>query len=280
MEYTPNYNKKALPKHAYCSHLFISLKGTPLYTCRRASFTLEAAVILPLVAGFLVSLLFFFRLLQIQAAVESALSYAGRKTAAQVYIANQPATELAMAEVYFLKGLEQSELTDRYVLGGKIGISLLSSDFSEDYVSLQARYYVKLPIPFFSVKGISVVQNSQNKRWVGETAANGEEEVWVYVTPYGEVYHTSSRCPYLDLTIHVAEMGAVKNMRNRNGSRYEACMYCGGTGNGTVYVTDYGEVYHSTLSCTGLKRTIEKVLLSESRKDRLCSKCAHSQGGK
>ena len=48
---------------------------------QKASFTLEAAVVIPLVTGFFVVLLMFFRILQIQTQVQEALVMAGRKTA-------------------------------------------------------------------------------------------------------------------------------------------------------------------------------------------------------
>ena len=47
----------------------------------KGSYTLEAAVIIPVAAVFFLTLLFFFRVLQIQTEVQEALNYASRKTA-------------------------------------------------------------------------------------------------------------------------------------------------------------------------------------------------------
>ena len=47
-------------------------KGAYSCTCHKGSYTLEAAVILPMMAGFFVAILFFFRVLQIQTGVQEA----------------------------------------------------------------------------------------------------------------------------------------------------------------------------------------------------------------
>ena len=49
----------------------------------KGSYTLEAAVIIPVTAVFFLTLLFFFRVLQIQTEVQEALNYASRKTACE-----------------------------------------------------------------------------------------------------------------------------------------------------------------------------------------------------
>ena len=48
-------------------------KGAPFCASGKASFTIEAAVIFPLFAGLLVTILFFFRVLMVQQTVEEAL---------------------------------------------------------------------------------------------------------------------------------------------------------------------------------------------------------------
>lgn len=62
------------------------------------------------------------------------------------------------------------------------------------------------------------------------------------------------------------------------GGIYHLCERCGWMpGNdGNCYVTDYGDRYHTSLSCSGLKRKVYTVPLSEVKGKGACSKC----GGK
>ena len=59
----------------------IARKGTPQCLRLSAVFTLEAAVVMPVLACFFVSVLFFFRIMQIQLEVQKALDDTGRKLA-------------------------------------------------------------------------------------------------------------------------------------------------------------------------------------------------------
>lgn len=58
-----------------------SSQKMPSCTCLKASYTLEAAVIFPLVAGFFVFILFFFRVVQVESQVKAALYYSSRMSA-------------------------------------------------------------------------------------------------------------------------------------------------------------------------------------------------------
>ncbi len=58
-------------------------RGTARYTCIKTVLTIEAAVVLPFFVCFLVFILYFFRILQVQAGVSQALQYTGRQIAAE-----------------------------------------------------------------------------------------------------------------------------------------------------------------------------------------------------
>jgi hypothetical protein len=238
---------------------------------------LEAAVVIPLVAGFLAVLLMFFRVLEVETQIYSALSYAGRKTAAMTTVEDYEGAELAMAEVYFREALSEYGSVSDYVQGGIYGISLLSSDFSGDYVCLKANYRVVFPVGFFDVKGISLFQESKNRKWTGSDGSADEEDPWVYITETGRVYHSTRECRYLDLSIQSVYYGQLEDLRNKNDHKYYACELCGGgeiSSVQTLYITDYGTTYHTNLQCSGLKRTIYQVRKSEAGNRSGCSKCS------
>ena len=101
----------------------------------------------------------------------------------------------------------------------------------------------------------------------------GEEET-VYVTETGMVYHRDYHCTYLELSIQMVPASALDGLRNESQeSITPAAAACTGKAHGLVYVTDYGEKYHSSLNCSGLKRTVYAVPLSEAVGKGACSKC-------
>ena len=276
--------RKSLPKHArnsfsrndisYHMRRLLLSKGTHTCACRRGSYTLEAAVVLPLLVGACTVCLFFFRVLQVQTQVQEALTYASRKTACEASISSSPVVLMASAEVYLQKQLATCDTVKQYVTGGQLGVSVLRSEVSEKQINLRAEYYIKFPINFFGWKGWYVSQHSNSRKWVGDRQAS-DEEIYVYVTENGSVYHTSRSCHYLDLSIQKVNSGTVGDLRNKDGHIYYACLDCVAKNSKTEtkYITDYGVCYHDSLLCSGLKRTIYMVKLSEVKGKGKCSKC-------
>jgi len=281
----PASNKKnkrppTVPQYSVKNYSKLSCKKASLCTRGRGSYTLEAAVILPLMAAFFAAILFFFRVLQVQTQVQEALNYAGRKVACEASTISSEMALRASAEAYFRKELHQYELPENYVKGGTRGITLLRSDFSESYIDLQADYYIRLPISFFTVKGISISQSSKNHKWIGDRE-DVQDEDYVYVTETGTVYHRNRKCSYLDLSIQSANYADLEGLRNKNGHKYYACSECVAKNSrlNLVYITDYGTSYHASLSCSGLKRTIYLIPFSEAGGRSPCSKCGGGTGG-
>ena len=276
---TNYYFNKPLPKGVAKNRIGLlnEHKEMPSCTHLKASYSVEAAVIVPLVVGFWMCIMLFFRILQIQTEVTQALDYAGRMTAVESSEVESENALLLSAKGFFLSEIRNYDLIEKYVYGGKLGISVLQSDMSGEHIELVAKYKIKFPINFFNVGIISLEQHSFHRKWTGKQITSSEDE-YVYYTDTGEVYHLTSTCNYLDLSIHTANYSQIGTLRNRSNHRYSACSCAVAniSANSTVYITDYGIRYHSNLHCSGLKRTIHMVRRSEVGNRRLCSKCARA----
>lgn len=99
---------------------------------------------------------------------------------------------------------------------------------------------------------------------------------YVYVTDNKSVYHTSPTCTHLDLSIRSVGAGAVQSMKNGYGQKYHACEKCAKAGNGgALYVTLYGDCWHTCLDCPGLKRSVHLVDINTVNGTLCqCSRCA------
>ena len=91
------------------------------------------------------------------------------------------------------------------------------------------------------------------------------------------VYHKDIHCTHLDLSIHAASASDLTKLRNENGGKYHACEKCvhGGNASKNVYITNQGDKYHTSLTCSGLKRTVYTARISEVPGKRACSKCGY-----
>lgn len=275
--------EKALPKKAkICMKIRQcirkSYKETPRCPRLLAMFTLEAAVILPLLAAFFVSILFFFRVMQVELEVQKALNDTGRKLAVYLCdVTDASVVEMAAAKASFLKEMNGRDVAEHYITGGRMGISLLGSDFSGNEIVLNACYQIRLPIKIFRNWDFFMVQHADCRKWNGWNGSGETENAdeWVYITPTGTVYHTINTCTHLVLSIRSVEYAQIGMLRSENGERYERCLLCakGDKAAGRIYITNQGNRYHTDLNCSGITRTVFMIRLSEAGGRRPCSRC-------
>ena len=100
------------------THISIN-NETPLYTWRKASYTLEAVVVFPLIAIFFMMLLFMFRVIQVERDVQFALYQGGRKMAVSSASMEGGITDFVLAQYYFQQEIKDSKYIENYVKGGK-----------------------------------------------------------------------------------------------------------------------------------------------------------------
>lgn len=250
-------------------------KETSFCAYQTGSFTVEAAIVLPLTMGFLLVFLFYFRVLSVQAAIEDALIYAGRVTAVESILTEEETVLYLSAEAIFKEKLCENKEIERYVMGGVMGVSLLGSNFLENSIVLKANCMISFPIRFFGFEGIWLSCVNHFTKWNGDTYKNNAQEMWVYITETGTVYHKDTSCRSLDLNIQQGLLTEVTIYRGASGQKYYACSRCLESMESleVVYFTDYGHLYHGKLSCSALKRTISKVSLSQIEDRQPCSFC-------
>ena len=97
----------------------------------------------------------------------------------------------------------------------------------------------------------------------------------VYVTESGEVYHRKPGCSYLSVSVNQISGSAVKSAVNKYGEHYSACETCSRNEKPgeVVYITKNGNRYHNEKSCSGLKRTVRMVRESDVSGMCACSRC-------
>lgn len=240
-----------------------------------ASVTVEAALAVPLFFLAVLSLVFLLEVQAVRTAVRSGLQYAGKRTAEQSGMI--PVLSPADLEQDLRDSVGAARLDRSMIENGSSGISCEGSVMSPvtGIARLEVKYRIRLPVPVFRV-GLEQKETMMVKAWTGyvKSGFGGTDEEIVYVTETGLVYHRDYRCTYLDLSIRMVNRSDLESLRSEDGSRYRPCSYCGGTGS-PVYITGAGDRYHSSLSCSGLKRTVYAVPLSEVIGKGECSRCGH-----
>jgi hypothetical protein len=93
------------------------------------------------------------------------------------------------------------------------------------------------------------------------------------MTENGTVYHNSRNCYHIKFTVEAVSENKVSE---KYGS-LSPCKLCGKKTKGkNVYVATKADCYHTTLACSGLKRTVYRVKKEEHSELSACSWC----GGK
>lgn len=242
-----------------------------------ASVTVEAAMAVPIFFLAVICLIYLLELMAIGTAVRSGLQYAGKRAAQDA--ATAPVLMPSRLEADVVESIGADRLARSIVEGGSSGIDCSRSCMSvrTGIGELSAVYQVRIPVPLFRIPLVRYEETMRIKGWTGYERAGfgGEDDETVYITETGLVYHKDYHCTHLDLSIRMASGEEVSSLRNESGGKYYACEHCGGGSGGAVYITSYGDRYHSSLSCSGLKRTVYAVPLSEAVGKGACSKCGH-----
>ena len=271
---------------------------------KKASLTLEAALSFPLFLFFVIAMSWFLIILSLQSDIQMSMEETARDIGKKAYLAENTASlssgstdgdtkgllsagiNSLTIKTWMLKDGLREKIDRSKIRGGTGGFYVYHSDYDrkKGILDIVVNYTYEIPFLPDSLGNIRFVQRSRSHVWTGkrlrDSALAGKEKgesdgKTVYVTPYGTVYHLSTSCHYLDLSVHAVSGAEVEGLRNKDGGKYYQCSDCakGAAAGGVVYITDYGTNWHSDLHCSGLKRTIEKIDISEVGKRHLCPMC-------
>lgn len=262
-----------------------------------ASMTIEASLVLPFFLFLFVNIMAAFLLLRLQCDMEAAFHQAGTKLALRAFYVRYAAGEMAGTDDSdqagaVLAAASAPSLIRRYLGDDYLSNSLIEGDISflqtgmalaggDDIIDIIGSYEVH---PLFNLvrwKNFTMQTRFYGHAWTGydlEDEAHPEDEhsdELVYITEHGTVYHRSLNCTHLKLSVQAVDMAKARGMTNTMGNRYTPCEYCGSRKTeGQVYITNFGDRYHCSINCTGIKRTIYTVPISQVGGRGPCSACA------
>lgn len=277
----------------------------------KGSLTVEAAFIMPFMIFFVALFSYLMMIMGLQMKLQEALDMAGRRLAEYAYIYEQIGEfsaeteeemmqkELGLREFvrYGLNSAYAWKLVREYageewlnhycIANGQNGVWIAGGDMlSEDgIIDLALHYIVKIPYLPGEKIGIHLVSRCRVKAWTGfekkviKEEDKTEEEI-VYITETGSVYHTNINCTHLKLSIDEVALFNLEYIRNQGGGKYYACERCcqkqGLFGTEKVFVTKTGNRYHCSKGCSGLKRTIIELPISQIGTRSQCKRCIQS----
>lgn len=240
---------------------------------RPGSLTVEAALVLPVFLFAMLTVVYIGSLIQCQDEVQWALTRVAREASA----------EYGASESRVMESLPYYQAKLRLYLGEKVvSAHLLESKIlkEKDEIDLVVNYRAKTPFSRIKITGLHFRQRVCVRAFTGveqrEKEGKDQGEL-VYVTPTGRVYHRSQSCTYLKLSVSRVKYEDLQGLRNESGGRYRECEKCVNDTEksrlGDVWITNYGDRYHTTGSCSGIKRTIQEISLEDVGTRVPCSKC-------
>lgn len=276
-------------------HQTESIKRVSSFTSRKlnASMTVEAAFALPLFLFFIINLISVMNVIGVQSRFNAAIHQVGNKMAFYGYAYEKTIGDIlpeGMASILLTQMYAKEEVMDYVgitylnqscIKNGAAGIRFDGTSIMErnDIVEICVNYQV---IPLFTILGFDGFDMSQRyygRAWTGYDVELGisdftQDDPMVYVTETGTVYHTNRNCTYLNPSISAVNEDSIADMRNQSGGKYYPCEICGSSNvQGTVYITSQGSSYHTMITCSGLKRTIYTIPLSQTGGRGRCSRC-------
>ncbi len=254
--------------------------------------TLEASIVLPIFLLLFMNLLSIIEVYRIHSNVAETLWENGRKMAQYGYLKDRMEegieedysvfTDLlasVSARKQIVQNLETYPVWEKMVRGRKAGFTVVEQTDNNGIIRIDCNYQIHPLISFLTPVTKMMENHYYGHAWTGYEPGLWEndenvEDIYVYITETGTVYHRNRYCSYLNPSIQKVSIAELGNKRNESGAIYYACPLCDDRKPGMIcYITNYGTNYHTSSTCSGLKRTIYTIKLSEAGDKGPCSKC-------
>lgn len=152
---------------------------------------------------------------------------------------------------------------------------------NNEYIDIRLTYDMKIPYIDHLETKLILSNRSYFRTWVGKSINqnNTNCKTKVYITPTGSVYHVDKNCPYIKLSIMSVNFKSILSLRNKSGEKYDKCEICCKKNISSidqVFITIYGNKYHIDKNCSGIKRDIQEIDLSEVGNRSKCKKCGNN----
>lgn len=253
---------------------------------KTGSLTVETACIFPLFLWTALFALYLTAAVSMEVHLAMGLHDTGRNLAVLKY-ARDHGEDAGMVEGSLSAAYAKSSVLKKAAIRGNplyasTNFSMLGSDFrSAEIIDIRLTAKIKMPIPLFHLKTWKLSERARMRAWTGSVYGEGagtdgegdEQGEMVYVTATGTVYHRDRNCTHIKLSIQEVGKDSVEKLRNRGGAKYYPCSCYKSHPSSSVYITRDGTRYHSSVSCSSLKRTVKKVTLSDAGQLKPCSKC-------
>lgn len=208
---------------------------------KKASLTLEAALVLPLFFLGMITLVSFMDIYKVQTEHLTQLCQKTKESGMYAYGAGSSGAEtVTLPDVYSFQPI-----------GGLIPLPKIW-------------FYNKVKVHAWT--GVAYENENENE----------ETQPMVYITESGTVYHRKLGCSYLNLSVQQVSGASVENMKNLYGEKYQACELCsrGQEPSGAVYITKKSNRFHNRENCSALKRSVRMVKEAEvSGELSACGRC-------
>ena len=200
--------------------------------------------------------------------IDSILSMAEGTALSYTYIRYRMIDELG--EGY----LDSSPLTN-----GKTGLNFYGSTLDDEILDIRLSCRAGTPFNIAGIRSFMMAGRFYGHLWngyavTGNASSESQEQI-VYITENSEVYHLTTSCTHLRLSVRPVDYSAVGDERNGSGGNYYPCEICAkGEIPETVYICSSGDRYHFSGECYTLTRSYTAVPISEVADSRRpCSRC-------